>query len=72
MKKIEIAPLANKEDKLEQMVEYLEELKYVFSEFVDECEDDNVDEGVTGLLSEALTSIDDALDCMNEALDEEF
>lgn len=72
MKKIEIAPLANKEDKLEQMVEYLEELKYVFYEFVDECEDDNVDEGVTGLLSEALTSIDDALDCMNEALDEEF
>lgn len=72
MKKIEIAPLATKEDKLEQMVEYLEELKYAFSEFVDECEDDQVDEGVTGLLSEALTALDDALDCMNDALEEEF
>ena len=45
MKKIiEIAPLAGKEDKLDQISDYLEQLKTSLAELVEEYEDEDADE----------------------------
>ena len=69
---IEIAPLAAKEDKLEQISEYLEELKHELGEVLEEYEDEGVDSSKLDALTEALDALEDAYDTIDEIVAEEL
>lgn len=68
---IEIAPLAIKEDKLEQIVDYLGELKHELGKVIEEYEDDGADSDKIDILTEALDALEDAYDAVEEILMEE-
>ena len=70
MSLIQIAEYASKEDKLEQILEYLEELKTAFSEVVQEYEDDGAEEEIVDLLTGALDAVEDAHDVILDVVEE--
>jgi hypothetical protein len=72
MKLVEIAPMASKEDKLDQILDYLEELKHEFAEIVDEYESENTDRKKLDILTEALDALEDAYDGVNEVVMDEL
>ncbi len=70
MSLIEIAPHASKEEKLNQILNYLEELKNAFSEVVQEFEDEGAEEETVDLLTGALDAVEDAHDVVMDVLEE--
>jgi len=66
----EIAPHASKEEKLNQILNYLEELKNAFSEVVQEFEDEGAEEETVDLLTGALDAVEDAHDVVMDVLEE--
>lgn len=65
---VKIAPMATKEDKLEQICDYLEELKHAFAEVVDEYEGEDADSETLDLLTDALDAMEDAFDGIEEVV----
>lgn len=65
---IEIASYAVKEDKLNQISDYLEQLKTSLAELVEEYEDEDADEERITMLTEALDALEDAYDAIEEVL----
>ena len=57
-------------EKLENLCGQLEELKQAFAEEVESCEEDGQPERALDMLSEALESIDSAIDAARDAMDE--
>ena len=70
MSLIEIAPHASKEEKLNQILAYLEELKNAFSEVVQNFEDEGAEEETVDLLTGALDAVEDAHDVVMDVLEE--
>lgn len=70
MSLIEIAPHVSKEEKLNQILNYLEELKNAFSEVVQEFEDEGAEEETVDLLTGALDAVEDAHDVVMDVLEE--
>ena len=69
---IEIASLATKEDKLEQISKYLEELQHKLVEVLEEYEDEGADSSKLDALTEALDALEDAYDAIDEIVAEEL
>lgn len=70
MSLIEITPDARKEDKLRQILDYLEELKGAFSDVVQEFEDDGAEEETVDLLTGALDAVEDAHDVVMDVMED--
>ena len=60
--------MGTKEDKLEQICDYLEELKHAFAEVVDEYEGEEADEETMDILTGALDAMEDAFDGIEEVV----
>lgn len=71
-KHINIAPLADKEGKLQDIASYLEELKNALAETIDEYEDEGGDNKKADTLTEALDALEDALDAINDVVMDEL
>lgn len=67
---VEISEFAKKEDRLTDIQNYLEELKHLLGEVIDEYEDDEASERTLDILTEALDGMEDAYDCIEEVLAE--
>lgn len=71
-KLIDIAPLADKELKLQSIAEYLEELKDALADIVDEYEIEDGDSEKMDTLTEALDALEDAFDAVNDVVMDEM
>ena len=71
MKKINFTSKTSSREKLEKLAESLEELKTEFSDVLDEYEENNAKQNVLFTLSEALASVEDAIDGIQDVLEEE-
>ena len=60
-----------KEEKLQQVVDYMEELKDQFSDLIQEYEDDGADVRKVDTLTEALDALEDAYEMVCEVAEEE-
>lgn len=58
-----------KEQKLQEILSRMEELKEDFAVLTDEYDTDYADDQTMNLLVEASSAIDDAIDCMNDVMD---
>lgn len=58
-----------KEDKLKAILTRMEELKEDFAEVTDEYDADYADDQTMNLLTEAAGAIDDAIDCIYDAME---
>lgn len=63
---IQIAPLGTKEDKLEQIADYLEELKHEMGEVLEEYEAEGAGNETLDTLTEVLDALSDAYDAIEE------
>ena len=68
---INLSSVLEKEEKLQQVVDYMEELKDQFSELIQEYEDDGVDARKVDTLTEALDALEDAYDMVCEVAENE-
>lgn len=68
---INLSSVLEKEEKLQQVVEYMEELKDQFSDLIQEYEDDGVDVRKVDTLTEALDALEDAYEMVCEVAEEE-
>ena len=68
---INLSSVLEKEEKLQQVVEYMEELKDQFSDLIQEYEDDGADERKVDTLTEALDALEDAYEMVCEVAEEE-
>lgn len=71
-KLVDIAPLADKELKLQSIAEYLEELKDALADIVDEYEIEDGDSEKMDTLTEALDALEDAFDAVNDVVMDEM
>ena len=69
MSLINTSPFATKEDKLQDISDYLEELKHEFGAVIDEYEDDDVSEDILDTLTEVLDAMEDAFDGIADVLE---
>ena len=67
---VDINEYTQKNEKLEQIVDYLDELKEIFAEVVDEFDSDGEDPGLVDRLTEALDAIEDAYDGISDVISE--
>ena len=67
---INLSSVLEKEEKLQQVVEYMEELKDQFSDLIQEYEDDGVDARKVDTLTEALDALEDAYDMVCEVVED--
>ena len=63
---INLSSVLEKEEKLQQVVEYMEELKDQFSDLIQEYEDDGADVRKVDTLTEALDALEDAYEMVCE------
>ena len=68
---INLSSVLEKEEKLQQVVEYMEELKDQFSDLIQEYEDDGADVRKVDTLTEALDELEDAYEMVCEVAEEE-
>lgn len=68
---IDLSVVLEKEEKLQQVADYMEELKNQFSELIQEYEDDGVDARKVDTLTEALDALEDAYDMVCEVAEDE-
>ena len=68
---INLSSVLEKEEKLQQVVEYMEELKDQFSDLIQEYEDDGTDVRKVDTLTEALDALEDAYEMVCEVAEEE-
>lgn len=68
---IDLSAMLEKEEKLQQVADYMEELKNQFSELIQEYEDDGVDARKVDTLTEALDALEDAYDMVCEVAENE-
>ena len=68
---INLSAVLEKEEKLQQVVDYMEELKDQFSDLIQEYEDDGADERKVDTLTEALDALEDAYEMVCEVAEEE-
>lgn len=67
---IDLSVVLEKEEKLQQVADYMEELKNQFSELIQEYEDDGVDARKVDTLTEALDALEDAYDMVCEVAED--
>ena len=67
---INLSAVLEKEEKLQQVVDYMEELKDQFSDLIQEYEDDGVDARKVDTLTEALDALEDAYDMVCEVVED--
>lgn len=65
---IELAPLAGKEEKLEQISDYLKQIKTKLAELIEKYEEDQEDTGKADTLTEALDALADACEMIEEVI----
>ena len=68
---INLSSVLEKEEKLQQVVDYMEELKDQFSDLIQEYEDDGADVRNVDTLTEALDALEDAYEMVCEVAEEE-
>ena len=68
---IDLSAVLEKEEKLQQVADYMEELKNQFSELIQEYEDDGEDARKVDTLTEALDALEDAYDMVCEVAENE-
>lgn len=68
---INLSAVLEKEEKLQQVVDYMEELKDQFSDLIQEYEDDGADVRKVDTLTEALDTLEDAYEMVCEVAEEE-
>lgn len=68
---INLSSVLEKEEKLQQVVEYMEELKDQFSDLIQEYEDDGADVRKVDTLIEALDALEDAYEMVCEVAEAE-
>ena len=68
---INLSAVLEKEEKLQQVVDYMEELKDQFSDLIQEYEDDGADVRKVDTLTEALDELEDAYEMVCEVAEEE-
>ena len=68
---IDLSAVLEKEEKLQQVADYMEELKNQFSELIQEYEDDGADARKVDTLTEALDALEDAYDMVCEVAESE-
>ena len=68
---INLSAVLEKEEKLQQVVDYMEELKDQFSDLIQEYEDDGADIRKVYTLTEALDALEDAYEMVCEVAEEE-
>ena len=66
-----LSSVLEKEEKLQQVVDYMEELKDQFSDLIQEYEDDGADVRKVDTLTEALDALEDAYEMVCEVAEEE-
>ncbi len=66
--RIDIAPLAPKEEKLQDIADYLDQLKDKFADLVEEYDEEEGDPKEIDALTEALDALEDSYDSINEVL----
>ena len=71
MNLINISPLAPKEDILQDISDYLEELKHVLGSVIAEYEDEGASEDTLDTLTEVLEAMEDAVDGIVDVLEDE-
>lgn len=71
-KQINIPPLADKEEKLQDIADYLEELRGALAEIIDEYENENAGNNKVDALTEALDALEDAFDAVNDVVMDEI
>ena len=69
---IELSSVLEIEEKLQQVADYIEELKNQFSELIQEYEDDGVDDRKLDTLTEALDALEDAYEMVCEVTESEI
>ena len=70
MEKITISPLADRNEKLGEIYDYLDQLKDALSDIVYDMDEEDEDEAETvDTLTNALEQIDDALDAMADVIE---
>ena len=65
---INLSSVLEKEEKLQQVVDYMEELKDQFSDLIQEYEDDGADVRKVDTLTEALDALEDAYEMVCKLL----
>ena len=65
---IDLSAVMEKEEKLEQIAEYMGELKDEFAALIQEFDEDGADQRKLDTLTEALDALEDAYDMVNEVL----
>ena len=68
---INLSAVLEKEEKLQQVVDYMEELKDQFSDLIQEYEDDGADVRNVDTLTEALDALEVAYEMVCEVAEEE-
>ena len=68
---INLSAVLEKEEKLQQVVDYMEELKDQFSDLIQEYEDDGADVRKVDTLNEALDALEDAYEMVCEVAEDE-
>lgn len=68
---IDLSEVLEKGEKLEQIVELLDDLKDDFAELIQEYEDDGADEDKLDSLTDALDALEDAYDIVSDAMMDE-
>ena len=67
---IDLSAVMEKEEKLEQIADYMGELKDEFAALIQEFDEDGADQRKLDTLTEALDALEDAYDMVNEVLEE--
>ena len=70
MNLITIDPNVSKEEKLNLILDYVEELKTAFAEILEEFEDEDASEEIVDMLTGALDAIEDANDVILDTIEE--
>lgn len=65
---IDLSAVMEKEEKLEQIGDYMGELKDEFAALIQEFDEDGADQRKLDTLTEALDALEDAYDMVNEVL----
>ena len=68
---INLSAVLEKEEKLQQVVDYMEELKDQFSDLIQEYEDDGADVRKVDTLTEDLDALEDEYEMVCEVAEEE-
>ena len=65
---IDLSAVMEKEEKLEQIADYMGELNDEFAALIQEFDEDGADQRKLDTLTEALDALEDAYDMVNEVL----